>query len=54
MMIKTPIKKAKCHCGKRDRLIVYCGYYICVWCRTGLDRVPRYMQIPKARIRKAS
>lgn len=40
-IINMKCKDAKCFCGKTERLIPYCGYYICVWCRTGQKRVSR-------------
>jgi hypothetical protein len=46
-------RKRKCFCGKTDRLIPYCGYYICVWCRTGLKQVPRVMSL-NCKLRKAN
>ena len=38
-------KKAACHCSKTERLIPFCGFYLCVWCRTGMDRVPRDFKV---------
>jgi len=29
------VDDAKCFCGRRNHLIVYCGFYVCVWCKAG-------------------
>jgi len=29
------VNDAKCYCGRRSSLRVFCGFYICSWCLAG-------------------